>query len=638
MTDVLRLRSASTRQPWADGHAPLPSTGSRPDVPAQHVVQFYETAPFLLDTVRDFASTGLRAGEAVIVIATPAHCLGLDERLKAAGLDLDGARARGQYVALDAAETLAQFMIDGQPDPARFADAIGGTVAKVAVRFPRVRAFGEMVALLAEDGQFGAATRLERLWNELQETYAFSLLCAYSLEVFGGEQDAGRFERICDEHAGVVPAESFTLLTDPDQRPRAIALLQQKARLLAGEAAGRRRAEDSLQTLFRISQRLHTTLDLDTLLTHLVEESLQLVGAEAGCAGLRTPAGLACQTYIRRTGAEPFEHCWPSGSGLPGWLLDHHRPYITNDALHDPQLGPELSFRLGIRSALSAPILDAQGEVLGFLELHNKVTGAGFTAADLEKVVSVSQVASVAIQNARLYREAQQAVRLRDDLLVTASHELRTPLTTVGAHAQLMLRRLARDGAADPAVVERTFGIIAQQAGKLNRLIEQMLDVSRLEAGTVTLSRQVTDLGELIERLVGVVSPGTRDSVTMRVPAGVCASVDPLRVDQLLMNLLDNAIRYGGEDGPIEIALRGPAETADGLVEIAVRDHGPGIPAEKRPHVFQRFFQAHAEECKSGMGLGLALSRQIAELHGGQIQAEYPPDGGTRFVVRLPVA
>ena len=110
--------------------------------------------------------------------------------------------------------------------------------------------------------------------------------------------------------------------------------------------------------------------------------------------------------------------------------------------------------------------------------------------------------------------------------------------------------------------------------------------------------------------------------------------VDPLRLDQLLTNLLDNAIKYGSTDAPIEVAL---TECPGGQVEIAVRDHGSGIPEAKRGQVFERFFQAHAEGYQSGLGLGLYIGRQIVELHGGTIWAEFPPDGGTRLVVRLPV-
>jgi signal transduction histidine kinase len=436
----------------------------------------------------------------------------------------------------------------------------------------------------------------------------------------------------------VVPTESFAAVADPDRRQRAIVLLQQKAQSLAAEVAERRHAQESLQSLFRISQKLHTTLDLDTLLTQLVEESLRLVGAEGGYAGLRGPDGMASHSYVRTQGASPLESCWQPGHGLPGWLVEHRRPYLTNDALHDPQIERERCRQLGIWSALSVPIPDADGEVLGFLELHNRRDGRGFTEADVEKVVTVSQIASVALQNARSYREAQNAIRLRDELLSIASHELRTPLTTVSAHAQLMLRRLARDGGADPATVERAFGTIVQQSSKLTRLIEQLLDVSRLEAGRVTLARQRTDVTDLVQRVIGAAEVRTQQRIVALVPAGVWAWVDPLRLDQMVTNLLDNAIKYGAPDQPIEIALGGPAGEPPGQIEISVRDYGPGIPAESRPRLFERFFQAHAEGYKSGMGLGLFISRQIAELHGGQIEAELPPDGGTRFVIRLPAA
>jgi len=631
-TDAIDATDATDRK--------APVTPIRPDirvaVPSQHIAQFYETAPFLLDTMREFLDVSLRAGQAAIVIATPAHRAGLEERLGADGLDLDGARASGQYISLDAAETLAALMVDGMPDAARFDALVGTMIVQAKARHQHVRAFGEMVGLLAIDGQVEAAINLERLWNELLQRCTFSLLCAYPISAFGGEQATGVVDQICVEHARVVPAESFATLEDPEERLRAIALLQQKGQALAAEVAERKRAEHALHALFRISQKLHTTLDLDTLLTHIVEESLALVGAIGGCAGLRGADGMVCHGYLHDGERVPLEYCWPPGHGLPGWLLEQKRPYVTNDALRDPQIVPELCLRFGVWSALSIPILDAQGEVLGFFELYNKADGTGFTAADVEKVMAVSQIASVAIQNARLYRETQDAVRLRDELLSTASHELRTPLTTVSAQAQLMLRRIARDGSLDLAAAERAFAMIAQQSGKLTRLIEQFLDVSRLEAGKLTLLRQRTDVSELVERLARTAAVRVGQRVVVQAPAGIWGWVDPLRLDQMVTNLLDNAIKYGAEDRPIEIALIGSADEPSGQIEIAVRDYGPGIPAESRSRLFERFFQAHAEGYKSGMGLGLYISRQIAELHGGQIEAELPPDGGTRFVIRLP--
>lgn len=636
MTDVLR---SPRDEVWALAPTVPPAMPClEPQVagPSQHVVQFYEAAPSLLDAACDFLAVGLRMGQAAVVIATPGHRAGLDSRLAAAGLDVEAAQDGGRYVALDAAETLAALMAHGEPDAAQFERVVGGAIARATERHQRVRAFGEMVTLLAADGQYEAAIRLEQLWNRLQRRYSFSLLCGYPMDILGGEQVAALVERICETHGRVVPAESYTTLVDPDQRQRAIALLQQKAQSLQAEVTERRHAEDALHSLFRISQKLHTALDVDTLLTQLVQESLRLVDAQGGCAGLRVPEGMVCQRYVRAGGAIPLDYVWPPGHGLPGWLLDHKRPYLTNDAPHDPQIVQALCAQFGVWSALSTPILDANGEVLGFFELHNKADGRGFTSADVEKVVAVSQIASVALQNARSYREAQNAIRLRDELLAIASHELRTPLTTVSAHAQLMLRRLARDGATDPAAVERSFGMISQQAGKLTRLIEQLLDVSRLEAGRVTLARQMTDVGDLLQRVIGAAEVRARQRIVAQVPTGVWAWVDPLRLDQMVTNLLDNAIKYGAEDRPIEVALSGSVDQPGGQIEISVRDYGAGIPAESRSRLFERFFQAHAEGYKSGMGLGLFISRQVAELHGGQIEAEAPLDGGTRFVIRLP--
>jgi signal transduction histidine kinase len=634
MIDVLGSQRPDVSVRWLDDPGSVPGGNDSIAGAPAHVVQFYEADPFLLDSVRDFVGTGLDLGHAAIVIATRAHRVGLEERLEADGLDLVAASARGQYIALDAAETLSKLMVDGMPEPSRFVEVIGDTVAGAAGQYSHVHAFGEMVALLAAAGNHAGAIRLEQLWNALQTTHAFSLLCAYPMGILGGEALAQLVGDVCAEHAHVVPTESYTALTNSDERLRAITRLQQKAQSLQAEIVERKRAESALQSLFRISQKLHASLDLETLLDQLVVESLQLVGAEGGLAGLRTPDGLVCQKYLRRSESVPLEYCWPLGHGLPGWLLEHKAPYLTNDALRDGQMVRKLGLQFGVRSALSTPILDAHGEVLGFFELHNRTDGSDFTSADQEKLVAVSQVASVAIQNARLYREARDAVRQRDEFLAIASHELRTPLTTVRAHAQLMLRRLSRDGVADSVAIERAFGAISQQTGKLTRLVEQLLDVSRLDTGGLTLARQVTDLGELIEQVVNAAAMQTHKSIEVRTPAGIRSWVDPLRLDQLLTNLLDNAIKYGSDAAAIQVEL---TTCSDGQVQIAVRDHGDGIPEEKRGRLFERFFQAHAEGYMSGMGLGLYLSRQIAELHGGQIDAQFPLDGGTRFVVRLPL-
>jgi signal transduction histidine kinase/ActR/RegA family two-component response regulator len=201
-------------------------------------VQFYERDASLVRSVADFIGDGLRSGDAGIVIATSAHREGLEAEWRSRGVDVDRARDRGQYVALDADEILSSFASDGWPDARRFASTVGRTIAAAKRRHPGVRAFGEMVALLWAEGRQDAAIRLEELWSALVEAQAFSLLCAYPLGGFDRREHEGPFRRVCDAHRRVLPAESYLAL-DTDQRARMVSQLQQKATSLEHEAVER---------------------------------------------------------------------------------------------------------------------------------------------------------------------------------------------------------------------------------------------------------------------------------------------------------------------------------------------------------------------------------------------------------------
>ena len=182
------------------------------------------------------------------------------------------------------------------------------------------------------------------------------------------------------------------------------------------------REELDAQSLLRITQQLNSTLDTDLLLDSLIVGALQLVGAESGCSGLRTPEGMVCRRYFRSGTVLPLEYCWPTGHGLPGWLIEHKVPYLTNDALSDTQIVHELCEQFGVWSALSTPILGGNEEVLGFFEVHNKKDGTGFTRADRDKLMAVSHSAAIAIQNAIAYRKIKQteeALRRSEERLET---------------------------------------------------------------------------------------------------------------------------------------------------------------------------------------------------------------------------
>jgi signal transduction histidine kinase/ActR/RegA family two-component response regulator len=214
---------------------------------AEHFVQFYEENAFLLNSLSSFICAGLCAGEACIVVATKEHRDELEALMLNSGLDVAGARSSGQYVALDAAETLSKLMFEGQPEPGRFAEIIGGIIAGASEGRPRVRIFGEMVALLWADGKHEAAISLEGLWNNLGKTHTFSLFCAYPMNGFNGEEFAAPLGHVCTAHTRVIPAEGYSALNNVDDRLRTIIELQQKASSLEAEIAERKQVEERLR-------------------------------------------------------------------------------------------------------------------------------------------------------------------------------------------------------------------------------------------------------------------------------------------------------------------------------------------------------------------------------------------------------
>jgi hypothetical protein len=175
--------------------------------PCEHAVQIYEDADVFIDSLEGFVAGGLRAGDGVVAIATREHLAVLQERLIASGFDLEAARASDQYLDLDAAETLSQFMVKEWPDEALFENLVTGVLARAGAGGRRVRAFGEMVAMMWARGHIGATVRLEHLWHALCQKKAFSLFCAYPRSGFTQNADESMRE-ICDVHSRVIAASN----------------------------------------------------------------------------------------------------------------------------------------------------------------------------------------------------------------------------------------------------------------------------------------------------------------------------------------------------------------------------------------------------------------------------------------------
>ena len=242
-----------------------------------HSVQFYEDDAFLLDSLTKLIGTALVAGDAAIVIATPAHREALTRRLHARGLDLEVANRAGRYQAIDAAGTLAGLMAHGAPNPARFYSFMGSLLSSIPLtaegKPPRIVLYGEMVTLLCSQGNLAVALKLEQLWNDLARFHSFHLHCAYPMKSFSQEGQSQAFLNICAEHSHVVPTENYTAIAGEDDRLRHIALLQQRVLTVETEAAARLRAEEAL----RRSEKLAAAGRLAASIAHEINNPLEAI-------------------------------------------------------------------------------------------------------------------------------------------------------------------------------------------------------------------------------------------------------------------------------------------------------------------------------------------------------------------------
>jgi PAS domain S-box-containing protein len=420
------------------------------------------------------------------------------------------------------------------------------------------------------------------------------------------------FGDICAEHSLVIPAESYTALETADDRVREIARLQQRAASLEAEMATRERLEMAALRLAAIVESSDDAIIGKTLEGTIIDWNR---GAER-LYGYTAAEVIGQPISLLIPGDRPDELPVIIERLRRGERIDH---YETERVTKD---GRRISVSVSI-----SPIRNPAGRLVGAAAIARDISERRHVELEREELLARERESRA---------EAEAALRLRDEFLSIAAHELRTPLATLNGYAQLALRRLARDGKLEPERLVETLQAITGQSDKLNALLSQLLDVSRLELGKLALERRPTDVVALVEQVVrGARARDGEHAISLAAPLSLAAEVDPLRLEQVLTNLLDNAIKYSPHGGQIEVVV---SQMAAEALEISVRDHGPGIPPEKRARIFERFYQAHGDGHKSGMGLGLHVSREIVELHGGEIFAEFPPDGGSRFVVRLPRA
>jgi PAS domain S-box-containing protein len=566
----------------------------------EHFVQFYDQDEFLLEEVSGFLREGLEAGHACLVIATPQHRDGLDHRLK--GL----ARDRSRYLALDAAATLAKLMVNGYPDAQRVEKILGSTLHGISRNGTmHVRAFGEMVSLLWEEGKHEAAFRLEELWNDLAAAHSFSLLCAYPMAGFHDAEHGSSFLQICGAHSHVRPAESFSVTAGADELHRQIAALQQKAAALETEVARRKETERILRCRDR---------ELSDFLEGAVE-GLHQVGTDRKILW-------ANKAELEMLGYEPDEYI-----GHP--ITEFH---VDSDVIEEIWA----KLRLGETLYDQPARLRCKDGSIKHVEIHsNALIEDGklihtrcFTRDVTERVRLESELL-------KRIEELAGSARRKDEFLAILGHELRNPLGAITTAIELM--RL-RDG--DPSSRTRSREIVARQAALMSRLVDDLLDVARINRGTIVLKMEEVLLGDIVESAVELARPlidKRNHCLSLDLPAEpVVLSCDRARLVQVVANLLNNAAKYTEPGGNIWLSVQ-QQETE---LLLCVRDDGIGLTEELRERMFEPFVQAKDASGRSqgGLGIGLTLVRNLVARHGGRVEARSDgPGRGSELVVCLPL-
>ncbi len=495
----------------------------------------------------------------------------------------------------------------------------------------------------------------ERIWNEVQAAVqgrrpyqlVYRIRTADGEEKWVWKQGQGVFA----PDGRLLALEGFGIDITECKRAEA-----ERADLLAREQAARAAAEAARQRaafLAEASAQLAGSLDYeatlatvarlvvaefaDYCLVYLLEAGQLLrraVVAHADPAKADLVRELERQTPPDPNGAHPIVTALRTGQSQ----LIPEVPDALLVALARSREHLEILRQLAPRSAVTVPLV-ARGRTLGVLTFVAAESGRRYGPADLALAEELARRAALSIDNARLHREAREAIRVREEFLARASHELRTPLTVVKGHLALLGKRLASGEPEAAGLVS----IGQRHVDRMTRLLTDLLDASRLAAGRLTLEPEPLDLHTVAEEAVAQAGPLAGEkgvALVGEVAGGLTLVGDRLKLEQVLINLLTNAIKHTPAGGTIRVEGRAVGEE----VELSVRDDGEGIRPEHLERIFEPFFQVGSATGRQkatgqGAGLGLALVRGIVELHGGRVWAESEGRGrGSAFVVRLPAA
>lgn len=397
-----------------------------------------------------------------------------------------------------------------------------------------------------------------------------------------------------------------------------------------------------LELMIQVSRILTSTLDLERLLKLISKTAAELVNSQDASIILedQRTGTLAFLAAAGPKSDELKKIQVPIKGSIAGTVFKSQEPLIVQDTGTDPRhySGVDRDLEFETYSILAVPMIFKERPI-GVLEAVNKLNHGRFSEHDVQILSTLASQAAVAIENARLVAELQEAnVRLaeldqlKSSFIAIASHELRTPLALILGYATF-LREEADDAASEQ------IDMVLQGAIQLKGLIEDMVNLSHLEAGSAELDLSEFILQDVIQRAIEA-QQQFADTKSLEIrqslpAAAICVRADLEKISIVLNNLLNNAIKFTPAGGRIQVAVR----LQTGIVAVSIADTGIGIPQNELERIFNQFYQVESALTRreGGMGLGLSIARGIVELHGGRIWAESVPGRGSRFTFTLPI-
>jgi len=383
-----------------------------------------------------------------------------------------------------------------------------------------------------------------------------------------------------------------------------------------------------LERIIEISRILNSRLELQPLLQDIISIASDLTGTEASSV-LLVDSKSGDLFFEAATGIKRYEveRVAVPKESIAGWIVENNLSLIIDDVTKEPRWSQKVDEATDFvtRSILGVP-LRVKDKVIGAIEVLNKKGARSFSEDDLSTLTTLAAQAAVAIENARLFQQSDQ--------IADVVHELRTPLTSIVGYSKLLLTSHL-----DQSTHNEFLTIINREATRLGDMVNDFLDLARLESGRARLAYELVDMRKVIDDTVTVIQPQAKErglELLLDVPSELPPITgDEKRMKQVMLNLASNAVKYNREGGQVRIAASADEET----IRIEVKDTGRGIRPEDMDKLFDKFRRIEeTEDTVKGTGLGLPITKQLVEAHEGQMDVTSEWGVGSTFAFTLPIA